>query len=395
MQPTASVLAAFGEFLIANRDEITRQWVVAVDRSSDITSSEDLTYHQLVDHLPQLCTELAEILKAPDVESNWAAAARDSLRHGRKRWQQGYRLEELIREICLIRRHFIDHWLSAFRDQTAALEGEVKEAAKRIVHRFFDDVIVESTIEFVEEQQQHIKEAEARAAAMDAAKTHFLALISHELRTPLTPVLFAIAALRADPKVPASVGETLEMIRNNVEIEAALVDDLLDASNIADGSFALARSDVDLHACLRTAVASSATDYGLKDVKIELHFNATRASRTGDAARLHRAFWSLLRNAVHVSPAGGTVFVATRNTEAGDLEISIRDLGPIMKTETQERIFMPFEEGRQSPFGVGDLGVSRHVCKSVIEAHEGTVHVTSTEAGGATYIITLPLEDRR
>lgn len=56
-------LVAFADFLFANREEITRQWVMAVDRSPQVETSEDLGYRQLVDHLPQLCSELATIVR--------------------------------------------------------------------------------------------------------------------------------------------------------------------------------------------------------------------------------------------------------------------------------------------------------------------------------------------
>src|SRR3954468_22309494 len=95
--------AEFGDFILANRDEITRQWVTVVDRSPEVAASEDLTYRQLLDHLPELCRELATTLKKPGEQSVRDRTARDASAHGRKRWQQGYRLEELIRELCLIR----------------------------------------------------------------------------------------------------------------------------------------------------------------------------------------------------------------------------------------------------------------------------------------------------
>src|SRR5205085_369932 len=232
-----AILAELSEFLLANRDEITRLWVVAVDRSKEIQSSDDLTYGQLLDHLPQLCVELAEILKDPGSEANWNDAARDSGRHGKRRWQQGYNLEELIREVCLIRRKFLEHWLSAFREQQPAFEGATKRAAKQIIHRFFDDVIVESVSQFVEEQQQQAREIQSellrqteQAQAATEAKSGFLALISHELRTPLTPVLLEASPLLADPALSPELRASLETISHNTKIKANPVADLLDAA---------------------------------------------------------------------------------------------------------------------------------------------------------------------
>src|SRR6201995_5953460 len=141
------LLADFGHFLLANEAEITRRWVTAVDRSPDIAASEDLTYRQLLDHLPQMCHELADTLKKPEHEAESETAARA---HGRKRWQQGYKLQELIREVCLLRRNFIDTWPDAFAATQPLFDGAAQRSARRVVGRFFDDVIIDSTVQFVE-----------------------------------------------------------------------------------------------------------------------------------------------------------------------------------------------------------------------------------------------------
>src|SRR4051794_25785417 len=85
-------VAQFGQFVLENRHRMIRHWVTTVDRSPEIPGTDDLTYRQLVDHLPELCQELGSLLKRPDVPAIRAQAARDAGEHGRKRWQQGYNL---------------------------------------------------------------------------------------------------------------------------------------------------------------------------------------------------------------------------------------------------------------------------------------------------------------
>src|SRR3954468_9329810 len=86
-------LAQLGQFLLDRREDITRLWIAAVDRSPKITSSDNLTYRQLLDHLPQLCEELAEILRKAGSGAESADVSPDAAAHGRKRWQQGYSLD--------------------------------------------------------------------------------------------------------------------------------------------------------------------------------------------------------------------------------------------------------------------------------------------------------------
>ena len=215
-------LAELGEFLLARRADITRLWIAAVDRSPEITSSNDLTYKQLLDHLPQLCEELAEILKTAASGVVPATVPSDAAVHGRKRWQQGYRLDEVIREICLIRRNVFDRWLAEFSKANSIFAGEIKRTAKRIIHQFFDDVIVESTVQFVQENA----ELEKRI------KDSFLAMMSHNLRTPLPPILFGATALKDEPGLSEQGREMIEIIIRNAKLEAGFIDQLLGVSAV-------------------------------------------------------------------------------------------------------------------------------------------------------------------
>src|SRR4051812_29156250 len=156
-------VAQFGQFILENWQRITRHWVTVVDRSPDVPASDDLTYRQLVDHLPELCHELGSILKRPDVPEIRDRAARDASAHGRKRWQQGYNLAELIREICLIRNDVIDVWLEVFERESHSFDQESRGVICRMVQRFFDDLISESTVQFTSEQ---IEEAKTIHAAL-------------------------------------------------------------------------------------------------------------------------------------------------------------------------------------------------------------------------------------
>jgi hypothetical protein len=222
------LLAEFGDFLIANQEEITRRWVTAVDRSPDIAASEDLTYRQLLDHLPQLCQELAETLKKQGQGTDVEPAARA---HGRKRWQQGYKLQELIREMCLLRRNFLDTWPDAFSVANRMFDAIAQRSARRIAGRFFDDVIIDSTVQFVEEQTDVLQriqselENERRTAA--EAKSQILRHVGHTLREPLGAIMFAAEALLSEERLTAGGANMVRIILRNAKIETVNVEELL------------------------------------------------------------------------------------------------------------------------------------------------------------------------
>src|SRR5271157_4693411 len=87
--------------------------------------------------------------------------------------------------------------------------------------------------------EEELKAAKEAAEQANRAKDHFLAVLSHELRTPLTPVVMGLSLLQDRPDLDPTIRETLEMVRRNVELEARLIDDLLDVSRIAQGKIDL------------------------------------------------------------------------------------------------------------------------------------------------------------
>src|SRR4029077_4216835 len=86
------------------------------------------------------------------------------------------------------------------------------------------------------------------------AKDSFLAMLSHELRTPLTPVLTSVHALETTDNLPDELRASLQMIRRNVELEARLIDDLLDLTRISKGKVQLNLEEVNAHTLLRNVL---------------------------------------------------------------------------------------------------------------------------------------------
>ncbi|HJX26364.1 MAG TPA: PAS domain-containing protein, partial [Thermoanaerobaculia bacterium] len=173
----------------------------------------------------------------------------------------------------------------------------------------------------VEELRQRSREAqEAREAAEAANRTkdQFLATLSHELRTPLTPVLLIAQALETDPRIPPELHRDIERMRRNVELEARLIDDLLDLTCIARGKIQLHCEVVDLHTLLTDAVET--TD-GPGRPHVDLDLAAPVGRVWGDVARLRQVFGNLLGNAVKFTPPEGTIMVRTRAAENGQVRV--------------------------------------------------------------------------
>jgi PAS domain S-box-containing protein len=245
----------------------------------------------------------------------------------------------------------------------------------------------------IEELRQRSREAqEAREAAEEAnrIKDQFLATLSHELRTPLTPVLLIAQALETDPRVPAELHRDIERMRRNVELEARLIDDLLDLTRIARGKIQLHSEVVDLHALLTEAVETTA---GPGRPRFDLDFAAPVARVWGDVARLRQVFGNLLGNAVKFTPPEGTITVRTRATEDGQVRVEVRDSGEGIGAEVLPRIFDAFEQGgSQITRRFGGLGLGLAISRNLVELHGGSIAAASEGPGrGAVFTVTLPV----
>lgn len=243
----------------------------------------------------------------------------------------------------------------------------------------------------VSERTEVLIAAKERAEAASRAKDEFLAALSHELRTPLNPVLIAVTGLADDAGLPAEVREKLDMMRRNIELEARLIDDLLDISRINHGKLMIAPVTTDVHELLLYANEIVRNDSWGKSLSIELQLDASRHHSLADPARLQQVFWNLLRNAEKFTPDGGSIIVSTHNDAEGRILISIADNGRGIRAENLAKIFDAFEQG--DTFGehhYGGLGLGLAISGAIVTSHGGHIKAESAGAGqGATFTVTL------
>ena len=233
-------------------------------------------------------------------------------------------------------------------------------------------------------------------AAANRAKDHFLAMLSHELRTPLTPVLTTVHLMEADPALSADQRESLAVIRRNVEMEARLIDDLLDLTRISRGKVELRQEVVDAHAALRAALEISQGDISAKRLEVSLGLWARRHHVWADPARLQQVCWNLVKNAVKFTPEGGRVSLRSSNDDGGGrLRVQVTDTGVGIDPETLPKLFNAFEQGeRETTRRFGGLGLGLTISKALVDLHGGTLAAASDGRDkGATFTLELATAD--
>ena len=231
--------------------------------------------------------------------------------------------------------------------------------------------------------------ARAEAEAANNAKDRFIAMLSHELRTPLTPILFASSILSQDPTVPDRIREELKIITRNVELEARLIDDLLDVTRISQGKLNLAFETADVHELLQSALRICSREISTKNLTVQLVLQATEHRIRADAARLQQVFWNLIQNAVKFTPPDGQITLRSNNPRNTWFRLEVIDSGIGITSDALSRIFDPFEQAGGS--GFGGLGLGLSISKAIVELHGGKIFASSAGADhGARFVIELP-----
>ena len=237
----------------------------------------------------------------------------------------------------------------------------------------------------------------AQQGAMDAnrAKDVFLAALSHELRNPLNPALLVASAEAENPELPAPVRSNFSVILNNIELEARLIDDLLDLTRISTGKLSLRKQLVDIHRIFMDALASTQPDQLRKKITLTVEWNAQKNEVNGDPLRLRQIFWNVLKNAVKFTPPDGIVRVNASNADSHVI-IKVTDTGIGIKPEELSRLFNPFAQGdhagKTGSQVYGGLGLGLAIAKNLADMHAGSINAESEGANkGSTFTVELPL----
>jgi signal transduction histidine kinase len=232
-----------------------------------------------------------------------------------------------------------------------------------------------------------------RAAALEAQESQrrgsvFLATVAHELSQPVAAITAAAAAMGRRISREAAERARAVIARQGGHL-ARMIDDLLDATRVQHGKFALRRTPLDVAALVSECV--DAVRPRTAERRQQLTFLSPNSSFwvDGDAARLRQVVSNLLDNAVKFTPAGGKIEVHL-SADAGWIEIQVRDSGRGIRADSLASIFDLFAQ-EPAAEEAGGLGIGLSVVRRLTEAHGGTVDAHSAGAGlGSTFTVRLP-----
>lgn len=237
---------------------------------------------------------------------------------------------------------------------------------------------------------QEIRQLYERTKELDDLKTQFFANVSHELRTPLTLIMGPIAKRLAMDALDESERRDLEMMDRNARLLYRHVSDLLDVSKLDAGQMVVQYSRLDLAQQLRFVAAH----FEVLAIEKAIQFNIDTPEIVpiqADEEKCRRILLNLIGNAFKFTPSGGRIAVSLRQDDSLAV-IHVEDSGPGVPPALREVIFEPFRQGEggtQRVFGGTGLGLS--IVHEFVKLHGGRVWVDDAEAGGASFVIELPL----
>jgi signal transduction histidine kinase len=212
-----------------------------------------------------------------------------------------------------------------------------------------------------------------------------MADVAHELRTPLTVMQGKLEGLLDGVYTPSPA--QLQQLLEETHVLSRLVEDLRTLALSESGALKLHKQPVDPADLVRDAVRAYAADAERRGVTLSVDAPDDLPSIEIDPVRIREVITNLLSNALHHTPAGGSVAVRAADTD-GRLSIAVRDTGRGMTSEEIARAFDRFYKGTESR-GSG-LGLT--IARSLVAAHGGEIHAESTLGDGTTFAFTVPFE---
>ena len=234
------------------------------------------------------------------------------------------------------------------------------------------------------------RRARDEAERQSRIKDEFLATLSHELRTPMNAILGWLSML-AEEEVVKDPMRAIDVIRRNAELQAKLIEDLLEMNKLSSGMVHLELGAVDISAALDAAIQSLQPAAMAKGVTLSRSVAMNMPGLRADSRRLQQVLWNLIHNAIKFTPSGGVVEIAVSLNDRA-VQVAVADTGMGIAPEFLPYVFDKFRQADSSTTRRnGGLGIGLSIAKHLVELHGGSIDAVSDGPDrGSTFRVSLP-----
>jgi signal transduction histidine kinase len=378
-QPTAD-LAGLAQHLNSRREAILLAWRTAVRKDPRLTTSDALPHEDLYDHIPALLVTFARELANPaaDNSTHVSDVAHDSAAaHGLQRWQQGYDLREVTRELGKLNECMV----AELQDYTAA-NPQLSRVAVATAHRIWAALcstgIEESVGQYFQLQQQeaagHVRDLESAlidVQALEQQRGDLWRQAAHDLRGNLGVVANATVGLTNSKLHESSRDDFVRILMRNVTSLHHLLDDVTSLARLQAGREARRIEPIDVSSIMQQLCEGIRPLARQRQLSLRCE-GPTGFAADGDAIKIRRIAQNLILNAVKYTDAG-SITVTWGNSDAHDAkrwELCVVDTGPGLHTRSGKPIAGALERADSSPLP----------CESVRDSNATPQHADQSRA---------------
>jgi signal transduction histidine kinase len=235
---------------------------------------------------------------------------------------------------------------------------------------------------------------------LEQVKSQFMAMLVHDLRTPLTIIVSSIDYILQqyvnEKPLNADSVKLMETVLASTNNMSNLVNDLLDLSKYQAGQIPLNKQTITIHELIEESLQPFLLQFKQKNITLTTDVNADLPRLEADSGKIVQVMTNLLANAVKFTPDNGAVAIKVEQESSPDqqqhfIKVTVSDTGVGVKPE---EISLLFEQYRQVSSAkktkVKGTGLGLAICKLIVQAHGGTIGVTSKLNKGTSFTFTLP-----
>ncbi len=279
------------------------------------------------------------------------------------------------------------------------LNRSIRRSTKRLSNtlsavaegNFGDRARLESGDEF-EEIADGVNAMSRRLGELDELKADFLSNVSHELRTPIASVKQSALLLEEEVvgKLSPDQREIVGIVRSNAQRLGALINDLLDTAKLEAGKLDIVPERVDMRDLIRRSVATVSPLAKEKQLRVSMKPNRDDVTAMVDPTRMEQVLINLLSNAIKFTPEGGAISLTCEH-RGETVVCAVADTGVGIPATELPTIFDKFHQAKAARTSqVKGTGLGLTIVRYILEAHGGSIDVTSEVGVGTTFTFSVP-----